>query len=224
MTLNKIAAVLCISTCLFTALAIAEAENPMVVLKTSQGDITLELYPDKAPITVKNFIQYVEDGFYDGTIFHRVINSFMIQGGGFDNKMSKKATRSPIKNEAANGLKNDRGTIAMARTMVPDSATAQFFINTVNNNRSLDFKSPSRSGIGYCVFGRVIEGLEVVDKIEAVKTGIKGGMRDVPKEVVLIESATLKMVDVVEAEALLPEVGAEVIPTPEVVPVPKPAE
>ncbi len=224
MTLNKIAALLTVSTCLFTALATAEAENPMVVLKTSQGDITLELYPDKAPITVKNFIQYVEAGFYDGTIFHRVINSFMIQGGGFDNKMSKKSTRSPIKNEAANGLKNDRGTIAMARTMVPDSATAQFFINTVNNNRSLDFKNPSRSGIGYCVFGRVIEGLEVVDKIEAVKTGIKGGMRDVPKEVVLIESAALKMVDVVEAEALVPEVEAEVIPTPEVVPVPEPAE
>jgi peptidyl-prolyl cis-trans isomerase B (cyclophilin B) len=220
MILNKIAAVLTVSTCLFTALATAEAENPMVVLKTSQGDITLELYADKAPITVKNFIQYVEAGFYDGTIFHRVINSFMIQGGGFDNKMSKKSTRSPIKNEAANGLKNDRGTIAMARTMVPDSATAQFFINTVNNNRSLDFKNPSRSGIGYCVFGRVIEGLEVVDKIEAVKTGIKGGMRDVPKEVVLIESAALKMVDVVEAEALVPEGEVEAIPAPEVVPVP----
>jgi len=165
-----------------------EGENPMVKLTTSMGDITLELYPDKAPATVKNFLQYVDDGFYKGTIFHRVIRNFMIQGGGFDAKMSKKSTRAAVKNEAANGLKNSRGTIAMARTMVPDSATAQFFINTVDN-ANLDFKNPSPMGIGYCVFGRVAEGLDVLDKIEAVETGVRGGMRDVPQTEVVIKDA-----------------------------------
>lgn len=211
MTFRIMIAALCISTSLLTPLLAAEGENPRVTLKTSMGEITLELYPDKAPITVKNFIQYAEEGFYDGTIFHRVIRSFMVQGGGFDNKISKKSTRPAIKNEAANGLKNDRGTIAMARTTAPDSATAQFFINTVNNG-SLNFRNPSRSGIGYCVFGRVTEGLEVLDKIEAEKTGFRKGMRDVPITDIVIESATLKKVDVVEAEA---------IPTPEVIPVPE---
>ena len=211
MTFKIMIAALCISTSLLTPLFAAEGENPLVTLKTSMGEITLELYPDKAPITVKNFIQYAEEGFYDGTIFHRVIKSFMVQGGGFDNKISKKSTRPAIKNEAANGLKNDRGTIAMARTTAPDSATAQFFINTVNNG-SLNFRNPSRSGIGYCVFGRVTEGLEVLDKIEAEKTGFRKGMRDVPITDIVIESATLKKVAVVEAEA---------IPTPEVIPVPE---
>ena len=211
MTFRIMIAALCISTSLLTPLLAAEGENPLVTLKTSMGEITLELYPDKAPITVKNFIQYAEEGFYDGTIFHRVIRSFMVQGGGFDNKISKKSTRPAIKNEAANGLKNDRGTIAMARTTAPDSATSQFFINTVNNG-SLNFRNPSRSGIGYCVFGRVTEGLEVLDKIEAEKTGFRKGMRDVPITDIVIESATLKKVAVVEAEA---------IPTPEVIPVPE---
>jgi cyclophilin family peptidyl-prolyl cis-trans isomerase len=211
MTFRIMIAALCISTSLLTPLLAAEGENPLVTLKTSMGEITLELYPDKAPITVKNFIQYAEEGFYDGTIFHRVIRSFMVQGGGFDNKISKKSTRPAIKNEAANGLKNDRGTIAMARTTAPDSATAQFFINTVNNG-SLNFRNPSRSGIGYCVFGRVTEGLEVLDKIAAAKTGFRKGMRDVPITDIVIESATLKKVDVVEAEA---------IPVPEVIPVPE---
>ena len=161
-------------------------EKPMVILKTSMGDITLELYPDKAPATVENFLQYADDGFYKETIFHRVINTFMIQGGGFNSNMSKKATRAPVKNEADNGLKNERGTIAMARTAVPDSATAQFFINTVDNP-NLNFKNPSRMGIGYCVFGRVTDGMDVVDKIRSVATGVKRGMRDVPKVDVVIK-------------------------------------
>ena len=209
MNFSKWATTLCIFTSILTtSLAIGE-ENPMVTLKTSMGDITLELYPDKAPETVKNFLQYVDDGFYNGTIFHRVISNFMIQGGGFDDKMNKKMTRSPIKNEAANGLKNDRGTIAMARTSNPNSATAQFFINTVGNS-SLNFKNPSPMGIGYCVFGRVSEGLDVVDKIRIVETGVRGGMRDVPKDAVMIESAM--------RIAAQPEV--DIIPTPEVTPAP----
>jgi cyclophilin family peptidyl-prolyl cis-trans isomerase len=166
----------------------SQDENTMVILKTSMGNIKLELYADKAPATVENFLKYVDDGFYKGTIFHRVIDSFMIQGGGFDSEMSKKKTRAPIKNEADNGLKNERGTIAMARTMIPDSATAQFFINTVDN-RNLDFKNHSRRGIGYCVFGRVVEGMDVVDKIRAVKTGSTHGMRDVPQTAVVIKEA-----------------------------------
>ena len=186
-----------------------EAENPMVVLKTSMGDITLELYPDKAPATVENFLKYVDDDFYKGTIFHRVIRNFMIQGGGFDAKMSKKSTRAAIKNEAANGLKNTRGTIAMARTSIPDSATSQFFINTVDN-RSLNFRNPTRSGIGYCVFGRVTEGLDVVDKIEAAATGIRNGMRDVPKTDVMILGATRKKAAPAEAPVAVP---ADPVPT-----------
>ncbi len=154
--------------------------NPQVVLQTSKGDIVLELYLDKAPLTVQNFMRYVESGFYNGTIFHRVIHGFMIQGGGFSKDMVKKATQAPIQNEANNGLGNDRGTIAMARTPNPHSATAQFFINSVDNT-FLNFKSQTQSGWGYAVFGKVIEGLEVVDAISKVKTGIQGRMRDVPK-------------------------------------------
>ncbi len=162
-----------------------EGTHPMVKLVTSAGDITLELYPDKAPATVANFLHYVDDGFYKGTVFHRVIRNFMIQGGGFDSRLTRKQTREPIKNEAANGMINERGTIAMARTSAPDSATSQFFINTVDN-ASLNFRDPSPAGIGYCVFGRVVEGMEVVEAIQAASTGIRAGMRDVPVEDVVI--------------------------------------
>jgi len=159
--------------------------NPMVTMKTSHGDIKIELYPDKAPVTVKNFLSYVDDKFYDGTIFHRVINGFMIQGGGFTPDMAQKTAKAPIKNEAQNGLKNDRGTLAMARTMVVDSATAQFFINVVDNE-FLNFRSPDVRGFGYCVFGKVVEGMDVVDKIKAVPTGQKNGMGDVPNDPIKI--------------------------------------
>ena len=157
-----------------------------VELKTNHGTIVLELAPDKAPETVKNFLQYVDDKFYDGTVFHRVINGFMIQGGGFTPDFQKKKTRAAIKNEGKNGLKNARGTIAMARTSDPNSATAQFFIN-VSDNRSLDFPKPD--GHGYAVFGKVTKGLDVVDKIKAVKTGRKGPFsRDCPQATVVIET------------------------------------
>ncbi len=160
----------------------------MIKLTTNHGVITLELDAEKAPKTVANFIAYVEAGHYNGTIFHRVIKDFMIQGGGMEPGMKQKETRDPIENEAANGLKNVRGSIAMARTNDPHSATAQFFINTVDND-FLDFRAPSGSGWGYCVFGQVVEGLEVVDKIRAVPTGSKGFHQDVPKEDVIIEKA-----------------------------------
>lgn len=160
----------------------------MIKLTTNHGVITLELDAEKAPKTVENFIAYVESGHYDGTIFHRVIKDFMIQGGGMEPGMKQKETRDPIENEAANGLKNVRGSIAMARTNDPHSATAQFFINTVDND-FLDFRAPSGSGWGYCVFGQVVEGLDVVDKIRAVPTGSKGFHQDVPKEDVIIEKA-----------------------------------
>ena len=153
----------------------------IVAMNTSKGEIRIELYPDKAPDTVKNFLQYVDDKFYDGTIFHRVINGFMIQGGGFTADMNQKSTRAPVKNEAANGLKNKRGTIAMARTPNPHSATAQFFINVVDND-FLDFTSPDPRGFGYCVFGKVISGMEAVDAIKAVRTAAQ----DVPVETVTI--------------------------------------
>lgn len=162
----------------------------MVKLTTNFGDITLELYADKAPVTVANFLSYVEKGFYDGVIFHRVINDFMIQGGGFDANMKQKATDAPIKNEADNGLSNDKYTIAMARTMVPDSASAQFFIN-VKNNDFLNFTSPTTQGWGYCVFGKVVEGTEVVDKIKGVATSSRAGHQDVPVEPVVIEKAVV---------------------------------
>jgi len=162
----------------------------VVKLSTNFGDITLELNAEKAPITVANFLQYVENGFYDGLIFHRVINGFMIQGGGFDSNMKQKATEAQIKNEADNGLGNDSYTIAMARTSVPDSASSQFFIN-VGNNDFLNHTAPTPSGWGYCVFGKVIEGMDVVDKIKAVKTTSRSGHQDVPEEPVVIEKATL---------------------------------
>ena len=157
----------------------------MVTIKTSKGTIKVELYSEKAPATVKNFLSYVDDKFYDGTIFHRVIKDFMIQGGGFTADMAQKPTKAPVKNEAQNGLKNERGTLAMARTGVIDSATAQFFVNTVDND-FLNFRSPDMRGFGYCVFGKVTEGLDVVDAIRAVGTGEKNGMGDVPNEAVTI--------------------------------------
>ena len=153
--------------------------NPTVLLETTSGDILIELYADKAPATVENFLKYVNEGFYANTIFHRVIKGFMIQGGGMNMKMEEKATHAPIKNEADNGLANERGTIAMARTRDPHSATAQFFINTVDNG-FLNFSSPDVNGYGYCVFGKVIEGMEAVDKIEKEKTATRGIHSDVP--------------------------------------------
>jgi len=168
--------------------AFAQAAAPRVKLATSAGDITLELDAAKAPKTVANFLQYVKDGHYDGTVFHRVIDGFMIQGGGFTADLQQKRTRAPIPLEASNGLRNDRGTIAMARTGDPNSATAQFFINVKNNDM---LNAPNPDGHGYTVFGKVVSGMDVVDKIRAVRTGVQGGMRDVPLEPVLIRSATL---------------------------------
>jgi len=164
--------------------------SPQVILHTNQGDILIELDAVKAPKTVENFITYVQDGFYDGTIFHRVINNFMIQGGGFDADMQQKPTRAPVQNEADNGLKNARYTLAMARTSDPHSATAQFFIN-VSDNDFLNFTAPNPNGWGYAVFGRVVEGTDVVDKIKVVKTGTRGFHQDVPTEAIIIEKTTL---------------------------------
>ncbi len=166
----------------------ALAANPQVELKTNLGAIILELDAEKAPKTVDNFLQYVKDGFYDGTVFHRVIDGFMIQGGGFTSQMKQKETRAPIPNEAKNGLKNVPGSIAMARTMDPHSASAQFFINLVNN-APLDY--PSRDGWGYAVFGKVVQGMDVVQKIAKVATGNAGMHQNVPTTPVVIESAKL---------------------------------
>ncbi len=158
-----------------------------ITLKTSAGDITLELYEDKAPKTVENFLSYIDKGHYDNTIFHRVIDGFMIQGGGMDTDFQEKETDDPIKNEANNGLGNERGTVAMARTMVVDSATSQFFIN-VKDNQFLDFKNETPQGYGYCVFGKVVDGMDTVDKIKKAPTGNHGPHSDVPKENITIES------------------------------------
>lgn len=171
----------------FTIGISAEQDNPRVVMKTSKGDVTIELYPDKAPITVKNFLSYVDEKFYDGTIFHRVIKGFMIQGGGLTPDFKEKTDKPPIKNEATNGLKNKRGTIAMARTTVIDSATSQFFINHVDNS-FLDHKDSTPDGFGYAVFGKVIKGMDVVDAVANVKTGTRSGFMDVPRETITIIS------------------------------------
>ncbi len=160
----------------------------MIKLTTNFGDITLELNSEKAPETVKNFLYYVESGFYNNTIFHRVIDDFMIQGGGFEPEMQQKKTEAPIRNEAANGLKNDIYTIAMARTADVHSATSQFFINVANNG-FLNYKEPTPQGFGYCVFGKVIDGQDVVDKIKKVKTGNRSGHQNVPLEDAIIEKA-----------------------------------
>ncbi len=162
-----------------------------VRMQTNKGTIVLELDEEKAPVTVANFVEYARSGFYDGTIFHRVIPGFMIQGGGFEPGMSQKSTREPIKNEADNGLKNELGTIAMARTPDPHSATAQFFINAKDNG-FLDFTAPNPQGWGYCVFGKVVEGLDVVQEIEKVATGNSGPHQDVPVEDVIIEKVTVE--------------------------------
>jgi cyclophilin family peptidyl-prolyl cis-trans isomerase len=168
----------------------AADKNPVVVMDTSMGKIEIELFRDKAPITVNNFLSYVDKKFYDGTIFHRVIGNFMIQGGGFEPGMKQKSTQAPIKNESTNGVSNKRGTLAMARTNDPNSATAQFFIN-VEDNEPLD-KAKARDGVGYCVFGKVIKGMDVVDKIRKVKTTSKSGHSDVPAEDVIIKSVRLE--------------------------------
>ena len=162
--------------------------NVVVIIETSEGDITAELFASKAPASVSNFLAYVDSQFYDGTIFHRVIKNFMVQGGGFTPQMVQKSTKPPVKNEAGNGLKNERGTLAMARTMVVDSATAQFFINH-KDNAFLDHTSDTPRGFGYAVFGKVVGGADVVDKIKAVKTARKGYHDDVPVEDVVIAKA-----------------------------------
>ncbi len=168
----------------------AERSHPLVKLETSMGDITLELYPDKAPVTVANFLEYVKGGFFNGTIFHRVISTFMIQGGGLDAQMNKKPTRAPIKNEADNGLTNEAYTVAMARTGDPHSATAQFFIS-VANNTFLNHTAKTPQGWGYAVFGKVVKGKEVVDKIKAVPTTTRDSYENVPQEPVSIIKATV---------------------------------
>jgi cyclophilin family peptidyl-prolyl cis-trans isomerase len=173
---------------LFTSGALAA--GPQVELKTNLGFIKIELDPEKAPLTVKNFLQYVKDGHYNGTIFHRVIPGFMIQGGGFTPDLAQKPTRSPVRNEATNGLRNTVGTIAMARTPDPHSATAQFFIN-VADNASLDFRFPTQTGYGYCVFGKVVAGMDVVEKIVRVATGDRPPHQNVPLTPVVIERATI---------------------------------
>ncbi|HSC95286.1 MAG TPA: peptidylprolyl isomerase [Burkholderiales bacterium] len=176
---------------LLVASLAAGAANPQVELKTSLGTVVIELYRDKAPLTVDNFLQYVNDRHYDGTLFHRVIPGFMIQGGGHAADFSEKPTRKPVRNEAANGVKNETGTIAMARTSDPHSATAQFFIN-VADNQSLDFRYPTQEGYGYCVFGKVVKGMNVVERIAKVPTGPgPGGHRNVPVKPVLIDSVKL---------------------------------
>ena len=171
----------------FVSTSIFAEKNVQFLINTSKGNIVIETYPEKAPITVKNFESYVNKGFYNDTIFHRVIDGFMIQGGGFTKDMSQKQTEAPIKNEADNGLKNEKYSIAMARTQDPDSASSQFFIN-VNNNNFLDF--PGQDGAGYCVFGKVVEGQDVVDKIAKVSTGSTNGHQDVPNEHIIIEEAS----------------------------------
>ena len=162
----------------------------MVTFHTNHGDIVIKTFADKAPVTVENFLTYCREGFYNNTIFHRVINGFMIQGGGFEPGMEQKNTKAPIKNEANNGVKNTRGTLAMARTNDPHSATAQFFINVVDND-FLNFRSERPDGWGYCVFAEVVEGMDVVDKIKGVSTGRSGFHQDVPREDVVIEKVTV---------------------------------
>ncbi len=165
-------------------------EKPVVLVKTSMGDIRIELWPDKAPVTVANFLRYVDEGFFDGLTFHRVVPGFVIQGGGFTPDMDQKSTHAPIKNEAASDVKNLRGTLSMARTPVVDSATSQFFIN-LKDNDFLDHKNETPSGFGYAVFGKVVEGMDVVDRIAEVKTTNKGPHQNVPAEPVVMQEATL---------------------------------
>jgi cyclophilin family peptidyl-prolyl cis-trans isomerase len=190
---KTIAAIVLVGVTFFMAIdsAVTAEKNPTVIMKTSMGDIEIELDKGKAEKTVENFLAYTKESFYNGTIFHRVIDGFMIQGGGMTKDLKPKTTKKPIKNEADNGLSNKRGTIAMARTNVVDSATSQFFINVVDNG-NLDHKSKKPGEYGYAVFGKVTKGMDVVDKIKGVKTGTKNGFRDVPVETVEIKSVTLK--------------------------------
>ncbi len=189
--LAVLAGVLSLASSVLLSPTYAQEKNPVVVMDTSLGKIKIELFAAKAPITVKNFLQYVDDKHYDGTIFHRVIADFMIQGGGMEPGLKEKKTREAIKNEADNGLSNERGTIAMARTFMPDSATAQFFIN-VKDNSFLD-RAKARDKAGYCVFGRVIEGMDVVDRIRQVETRTQGGHENVPATDVVIRSVRRAM-------------------------------
>jgi len=181
-------AIVTLALLLSSELLAADGAKPLVELNTSAGTIVVELYPDKAPKTVENFLQYAKDGFYDGTIFHRVISTFMIQGGGFTPDFKQKTTRAPVRNEADNGLKNTVGTLAMARTSDPHSATAQFFIN-VADNEMLDFRFPTQQGYGYAVFGKVVKGMDVVSRIAKMETGAgPAPHRDVPVKPVILES------------------------------------
>lgn len=166
-----------------------KAGNPMVLMKTNMGSIKIELFEKEAPLTVKNFLNYVDKKFYEGTTFHRIVPGFVIQGGGFDKDMMKKATLEPIKNEATNGLKNLKGTLSMARTSDINSATSQFFVN-LKDNAALDHTDVTSRGYGYAVFGKVVEGMEIVEKIAKAKTTIKAGMKDVPEKPIIIESVT----------------------------------
>ena len=177
---------------MMAGLACAEGrgKNPVVLMETSLGNVKIELFEKEAPISVRNFLSYVNSGFYNGTVFHRVIPGFMIQGGGFTPDLTEKQTRAPIKNEAANGLKNQRGTVAMARTNIVDSATAQFFIN-VSDNIFLNHRDGSIQNYSYAVFGKVLEGMDVVDRIVSVRTGVVQGMSDVPRVPVTIRSIQL---------------------------------
>ncbi len=199
MTLSNTLSKLVLATLLLGVVSISAATDlPRIEIETNQGNITLELYPEKAPKTVANFLQYVNAEFYTGTIFHRVINNFMIQGGGFTRDFTEKPTNAPIVNEANNGLLNELGTVAMARTNEPDSATAQFFIN-LTNNQFLNHVYPSAEQMGYCVFGKVIKGLDVVKKIGLTPTSTIGGFADVP-----VKAVTIKSIKVINGAAVVP--------------------
>ena len=188
--LKRFACLLFFGLCLVGSAFAAETKNPTLILETSLGNVRFELFQKEAPISVKNFLEYAKSGFYNGTVFHRVIPGFMIQGGGFTPDMRQKETKAPIKNEADNGLKNLRGTLAMARTDVVDSASSQFFIN-VANNEFLNHRAGGPAVYGYAVFGKVIAGMDVMDKIAATRTGMKRGMTDVPVTPVLIKNVIL---------------------------------
>ena len=188
--LKRLACLLLLGLCLAGSAWAAEAKNPTLVLETSLGNVKVELFQKEAPISVKNFLDYAKSGFYNGTVFHRVIPGFMIQGGGFTPDLAQKATKPPIKNEAANGLKNLRGTLAMARTNVVDSASSQFFINVANND-FLNHREGGPAVYGYAVFGKVIAGMDVVDKIAATQTGMQSGMGDVPVTPVVIKNVKI---------------------------------
>lgn len=189
--MRKIISICIIALSCVIQFAYADSSNPRVRLETNKGVIILELDSKAAPKTVENFLRYVQDGFYDGTIFHRVIKGFMIQGGGLTADMREKSTRAPVTNEADNGLKNRRGMVAMARTMDPHSATAQFFINTVDNN-FLDHKGKNPNGWGYCVFGKVVEGMNIVGAIENLPTTTRSGYQDAPTSLAVIERASIE--------------------------------